>query len=120
MIIIRVRRMGGAAGSFSFYSHLGRFSYILQLSVYVGEENEEKDTQHIRWIREWGVVQNKGILGGCVEEELYDESLKVHTIPLFRLGGMGPVFSCAASLVYTHGGTKKSRELYRQRRTKRQ
>lgn len=52
--------MGGAAGSFSFYSHLGRFSYILQLSVYVGEENEEKDTQHIRWIREWGGGAKQG------------------------------------------------------------
>jgi hypothetical protein len=34
--------MGGAAGSFSFNSHLGRFSYILQLSVYVGERMKKK------------------------------------------------------------------------------
>lgn len=62
-------------------------------------------------IREWGRWGKTRVYSAVVWKKNYDESLKVHTIPLFRLEG-GPVFSCAASLVYTQGGTKKSRELY--------
>ncbi len=65
LVIIRVRRMGGAAGSFSFY--LRTFFVHFRLSVHTRiraeRKNEEKDA---RWIR--GGRAKQKVLGDYVEE----------------------------------------------------